>query len=87
MLPTQKIPHQRVTLGFRPMISATGPAIRAPNNVPMESCKSQYALVAVRIMNTYQGDNQPSTDVAKVEGPVGMALTETLSKVWHFEET
>lgn len=40
----------------------------------------------VRDLDTYQGDNKTSTDVAEEEGTIVMALSKSLKEVRHFEE-
>jgi len=67
MFPTWKTIHQAKMDHRLPMRSATGPAINAPINVPMESwfVISPYPGVRTR-KASYHGDDQANADIAEL---------------------
>ncbi len=88
MLPTEKMQHQNVTEGFRPMTSAIGAAIRAPINVPIESCvwlaedrAKQYGRV------TDHSYDETGSDVAEVSCAITVVLAKSVEEIWQLQET
>ena len=84
MTPTMKTTDQTVIENFRPIRSAMGATVRAPINVPIESCQISVGSIVSLHGETNQSDDQPRPHVTKcVCMTVCLKLAKTLEKVVH----
>ena len=57
-MPTEKMQHQNMMEILRPILSAIGAAIKAPNKVPIDNFKALAYLEVLRFAESYLPEKQ-----------------------------